>query len=301
MERLKVTFMVKEKEDGKSNFIAITAIGTDETNYRVPTELQPAALHTGIINSAVYTSVRNTLKKRHQIRRAWVTITGEIRKTYWDEEGNVVFEGQLLEEVPIEQTLAQVNEPDINNTMTQILQQVLQQRNERPSLKRLSEKFVIDKFEGKTNANQWLLSFEKECERLQINEEKEKIEIIKTFLDKSRLDWYSAMLIKLTLNSNWEEWKEDFCATYANKGWSNSRYALAFRYQSGSLLDYALKKQKLMLEMRSSIDQGTLIDIIAAGLPEYIADRINRDGIEETRDLFNDIGKLEHLVKKKTL
>lgn len=54
-----------------------------------------------------------------------------------------------------------------------------------------------------------------------------------------------------------------------------------------------------MLEVRSSIDQGTLIDIIAAGLPGYVADRLNRDELEETKDLFNDIGRLEHLVQKR--
>ncbi|KAK0077178.1 hypothetical protein PV325_004321 [Microctonus aethiopoides] len=301
MERLKFTFVVKEKEDGKSNFIAITLIGTeDEISYKLPTELQPVGLHTTITGSTVYTSVKNTLKKRHQTRRAWITVTGDMRRTYWDDEGNVVFGGQLLEELSEEPAPANDVNEVTNDAITRLFQQVLQQqRTDRPSLRKLAEKFVIEKFDGKTNANQWLKIFEKECERLDINEERCKIEMLKVFLEKSCLDWYSAMLIKLTLDANWNEWKEDFCSTYANKGWANSRYALAFKYQSGSLLDYAVKKQKLILEVRNSIDQGTLIDIIAAGLPDYVADRINRDELEETKDLFNDIGKLEHLVKKK--
>lgn len=42
-----------------------------------------------------------------------------------------------------------------------------------------------------------------------------------------------------------------------------------------------------------------LIDIIAAGLPGYIAEKINREEVLETEDLFNDLGKLEHLTSKK--
>lgn len=109
------------------------------------------------------------------------------------------------------------------------------------------------------------------------------------------------MMIKYTLNSDWDDWKMNFCITYANKGWTNSRYSSLFRYKSGSLLEYAVRKKKLLLESRSTIDQGTLIDIIAAGLPDYIADRINSEELLDTRDLFNDIGKLEHLVNKKEI
>lgn len=107
------------------------------------------------------------------------------------------------------------------------------------------------------------------------------------------------MLIKLTLHSEWSEWKKNFCETYGNKGWSLIRYALAFKYKTGSLLDYAIKKEKLLLEIRKTIDTGTLIDIIASGLPDFIADKIDRENLEATEDLFKEVGKLEHLVNRK--
>lgn len=87
--------------------------------------------------------------------------------------------------------------------------------------------------------------------------------------------------------------------TYANKGWTTSKYDLSFKYQIGSLLEYAIKKEKLLLEVRKTIDQGTLIDIIAAGLPDFITDRINKEEVLETKDLFNELSKVEHLVTKK--
>lgn len=53
-----------------------------------------------------------------------------------------------------------------------------------------------------------------------------------------------------------------------------------------------------MLEVRKTIDPGTLVDIIAAGIPTFIMDKIDREAILETQDLFNEIGNLEHLVNK---
>ncbi|GBP89739.1 hypothetical protein EVAR_42860_1 [Eumeta japonica] len=64
---------------------------------------------------------------------------------------------------------------------------------------------------------------------------------------------------------------------------------------SGSLLDYAVKK-KDFTGSKKTMDEGTLIDIIAAGLPDFITDRINKEDILHTKDLFNELGKLEHLV-----
>jgi len=41
---------------------------------------------------------------------------------------------------------------------------------------------------------------------------------------------------------------KNVCNTFANKGWSPIRHALAFKYQVGLLLEYALKKEKLLME-----------------------------------------------------
>ena len=80
---------------------------------------------------------------------------------------------------------------------------------------------------------------------------------------------------------------------YSNKGWSSIRYALNFKYQSGTLLEYTIKKDRLFLEVREPINTGILIDLIASGLPNFVTDRL------KTEDLYNEIGKLEHMVNKK--
>ncbi|GBP56640.1 hypothetical protein EVAR_33272_1 [Eumeta japonica] len=96
-------------------------------------------------------------------------------------------------------------------------------------------------------------------------------------------------------NSSASRWMEVFeeCARFGIE-----EDAEKLRY-SGSLLDYAVKKERLLLEVRKTMDEGTLIDIIAAGLPDFITDRINKEDILHTKDLFNELGKLEHLVVRK--
>lgn len=51
--------------------------------------------------------------------------------------------------------------------------------------------------------------------------------------------------------------------------------------------------------MRRTIDIGTLLDLIAAGLPEFILNRIDREALLDTVDLFNEVSKFEHMVNKR--
>ena len=59
-----------------------------------------------------------------------------------------------------------------------------------------------------------------------------------------------------------------------------------------------MKKERLILDINKSIDPKTLIDLIA-GLPEFILNKINRDVLEDSTDLFNEIRKYEGIVYKK--
>lgn len=53
-----------------------------------------------------------------------------------------------------------------------------------------------------------------------------------------------------------------------------------------------------MLKVRKTIDTGTSIDLIAIGLPNFVADKIDRETLIETEDLYNEIGRWDHLIKK---
>jgi len=59
-----------------------------------------------------------------------------------------------------------------------------------------------------------------------------------------------------------------------------------------------LKKERLLLESNKNIDNRTLVDLIANGLPTFIRNRINRQDTKSTNDLFNELGKHDDIITK---
>lgn len=300
MEQLRFEFALLPTSDGKSSIYCVTSITTKEGKvFAIPEELQSVGLHKELIKTSAYNKVKNSLKKRYQTRKVWIKMTDELSKIYVDEDGNLQFGEQYLEE--IEQKVASGGQVADTQSLEKIFSKLIESTQEikKQNLKYIAEKFVIDKFISKNpNASQWIEMFEKECARFDITEDGKKIEILRLFMDKSCVDWYSSMIIKLTLDSDWTEWKRKFCDTFVNQGWNQVSYALSFKHREGSLVDYAIKKEKLILDMRRTIDTGTLVDLIAAGLPASVLEKINREEMKDTVDLFNEVRKYEQLVKK---
>lgn len=305
MDKLRFDFAVKTASDGKTNILCLTSIATPSGQvYGIPLDFQPVNQHQEITSTTHYGKIKKTLQKRHQTRKIWITLTDKITEAYLDEEQNLQFNDVYLEEI----TETKGNPEAIpsssgsNNTLEKLLEKLLEEKEKKseiPNLGKIAKDFMIEKFTSKTsNAYQWIKNFNKECERFNIYEDRKKIEILKNFMESSSVYWYDCMLIKYTVESEWNQWEKCFCETFGNKGWSPIRYALSFKYQAGSLIEYALKKEKLLLEVRKQIDTGTLIDLIAFGLPNFVADKIDRETLQETEDLYNEIGKLEHLVGK---
>lgn len=120
------------------------------------------------------------------------------------------------------------------------------------------------------------------------------------FLEKSCSDWHCATLTKLTVEAKWDEWKDRFLETFVDKGWSTAKYALSFKYKEGSLTDYAIKKERLLLDMNKDIDSKTLTTLIAIGLPEFIINKIDKEQCQDSTTLFNEVRKYENLRYKKS-
>lgn len=301
MEKIKFEFMLKAGEDAKTNIIGVTSI-TDEDGrtFVFPDKLQPTKLHVELIQTQIFQKVKATLQKRHEKRQVWISMNSEMKAVYCDEDGNKQFKGYLLEEQTKPQSSTTgISEESLAKFMESFAE--IKKESSKPFNRgRMAEKFVIEKFNSKiTNVSQWMTIFESECARLGIEEDVKKIEIFRLFIEDSCLDWYKSMLIKHSINSGWAMWKELFCETYADKGWSPIRYAMLFKYRQGALLEYAIKKERLLLEVNKSIDKLTLIDLITIGLPNFIADKIDRNSLKKTEDLFNNIRSLEHMVNKK--
>lgn len=49
------------------------------------------------------------------------------------------------------------------------------------------------------------------------------------------------------------------------------------------------------------MDTDTMIDRIAFGVPEFIREKIDRDEMEDTKDLINELRKLEGIADKKKI
>lgn len=305
MEKLQFYFKVlAARDDPKTNLLCITYIATpDGRKYKIPDDYIHVQCHTALMKTPAYNKVKKTLTTRGQTRKVWINLTTDLSETYIDEAGNLQFEDMYLEEEinTNESGIAEVPEQPLIKLLEKLLEKN-QEQSDNINLGKIAKEFTIEKFNSLNyNADQWMTNFENECERFKIIKNEKKIEILKSFMEKGAIDWYSCTLLKLTIQANWTEWKKSFCDTFANKGWSSIRYALNFKYQAGSLLEYAIKKEKLLLNVRISIDNGTLMDLIATGLPNFVADRIDREKLNKTEDLYNEIGKLEHMVNKKNL
>lgn len=223
--------------------MSVTSITTESNEtFAIPEELQQIGFHKELSKLNVYNLVKNSFKKRHQIRKVWIGLTEEIQKVNIDDYCNMKFDDQNLEEITEKfATTIIIEEKDTLHFNTlQLLEKLIEntQVTREQKLKNISEKFLIEKFTSRnTNANQWVDIFEKECTHFEVKEDEKKIEILKLFMDKSCSDWYSSMIIKLKRDSEWTTWKNKFCETFANKGWIRVTYALLYKYKN-SLLDY---------------------------------------------------------------
>lgn len=304
MDTLKFEFVVKASSDPKTNVICVTTVtDTDDRTFSIPEKLQPVAGHDVIKTTPAFEKVKNTLLKRYDKRQVWIS-GAEVRSSYMDGDGNMEFKGFLLEEVTCQVRQGSSRAEISDETITKILESLEAKKQEyRPrSMKNMTENMVVEKFTKKTsNAGQWMDSFEAECTRVGVDEDIKKIEALRLFVEDSCLDWYSSMLIKHSIASRWTIWKDSFCETFADKGWSPVRYAIFFSYKQGSLLEYALRKERLLLEINKSMDKATLVDLIATGLPSFVVEEIDRENLKETEDLFNCIRSLEHLVNRRSL
>lgn len=75
-----------------------------------------------------------------------------------------------------------------------------------------------------------------------------RVEALRFFLIGSPKDWYETNLKKIG-SANWPEWKRPFLIVFVEKGWSTVRRVFNLKYFACSLIDYALAKERLLLEI----------------------------------------------------
>ncbi|KAK0075252.1 hypothetical protein PV326_011751, partial [Microctonus aethiopoides] len=107
-----------------------------------------------------------------------------------------------------------------------------------------------------------------ECDRVGIVQNK-YAEVLRLFLENSALDWYN-VFVKQNSLLNWEAWNNAFIDTFSAQSWIDIAYAYNFKFYNGSLLGYALKKRRLLLEVDDGMSTNTQINMIVISLPNFI-------------------------------
>lgn len=296
--RARFRFVNEVSSDTKTTVIKVKTLqllDNDET-YIFPPELQHSSSHPELCGLPIVKSALKQLTKRNQYRQIRITLPIEIASLYFDTENNVCFKNNYLEEYDSEYDTAPQSSftaaKSSNNTPAAVTQ--------KKSLHSLAKDMVLEKFTGKNqNIVSWLNIFESECKRLEIGIGKYS-EILRLFLEESGIDWYSLSLKVMSLNDPWDTWKKSMIEAFGDRGWSDISYAFSYRYLTGTLNEYTLKKLNLLLDVEPTMSVKTRICLVALGLPPFIRDRLHQKNIETQNALISEINQLESLIKPKS-
>ena len=283
-----VHIVVKAKSTGDLVYCVDTIKRPDEgIKYSIPRDKQPEKFHPGLFALPALMNAKKNMVKIGHYRNLRVSLKGDLIKMYLDEDGNFVFLDFYLEECSDAPSKPKASANDSTAIETQSSGD-----GKDYELKHVEKKFLIEKFNGKQNASEWLDSFKAECARYNIEEEVQKVKCLKLFLQDRAKDWYDANVIKIS-KEDWSLWEISFLKVFSAKSWTQVRYAYGFRHLTGSLVEYALKKEKLILEVESKMTATSRINLIVLGLPAYIQDKLDREELEDTDDLINRLGQYE--------
>lgn len=275
--------MVIEEAEPSLAVASIRRIEDKATCYNFPKHLQHSKHHQPLLQIKTVKSATANMTKVGQYRNLNLTLPADLARLYLDDEGNFMFKNVYLEESEIAQ----------NGSSTAVHDCV----GPAPAMPELNladidRKFNLDKFTGKQDAKTWIVTFDAECARFRILDSTQKVTILKLFLESGARDWYAASIIKFP-TSEWKIWKESFEKVFATKGWSQVRAAYHYRFISGSLVDYALRKELLLLEVERQISAISLINHIVVGLPINIQDKLDREHLTTTDALINELRRYE--------
>lgn len=293
----RVTVRVVLKNQNGVNVVCAESIKftDDEATFSFPTEFQSSTHHTELFNLSVMKNAAKSLTRVGHYRNIKLVLKEPLVKTYVDEAENFIFGESVLEELTISSNLYEEPDTNISSELLNILRKVTTEDRKWDDI---DKRFSLEKFSGREKATEWLTSFENECKRHGLDDDSKKIKCLKLFLTDNALDWYKSNAMKIK-DENWSTWAESFLKVYADKGWAKVRHAYNYRYLAGSFIDYALKKERLILEVESRMPHCPMINQIVIGLPIPIQDKLDREELRTTDDLMNRLRQFESSSTKK--
>lgn len=295
MEPIQVRFhMVKEERDKglKTRIKTISALGT---KYAFPPEEQDEGRHPELFKIPIVKNCCKGMSKPGQFRNINVTLPQAIVSLYFDEEKNVVFNNIYLEEKQeIENNSASSStsynkEEELLKLISTLTTQL--EKKKQINLTDIKNLFILENFQGKEKAEKWICLFEQECERHHIETDERKIQILRLFMEESTKEWYNSMLIRYSIKEPWTAWRNSFIKSFPDNTWDNVYYAFKFHYINGSLTEYALKKERLLLEVDPEMRMKEIINHTVVGLPTHIRDNLDKGEIVTMEILINKLGK----------
>jgi hypothetical protein len=269
----------------------------DEVCYIFPQEYQARDHHPQLFSLSIVKKAASSLTKVGHYRNITLTMDDTTAASYTDTDLNFVFRDNHLEEskiIPTRKTKTETKKPSFH------IERLLEILRKRDKHDREGTDFAITQFDGTQKARDWILKYETECEKYGIRNDEKKIKNLRKYLKKAASEWYQTNLLK-DEEYNWEDWKAAFLKAFSNKGWSAVRYAYNFRYISGSFVEYAIKKERLILEVRRKTPEEIRINLIVIGLPIYIQDKIDKEAVRSTNDLIELLGQYEDQIKRKQI
>lgn len=159
-------------------------------------------------------------------------------------------------------------------------------------LRDIEKFFNIELFYGEAHVENWMNQFEKECKRHRVFEDEDKIEALRLLTRKGAREWFTIMS-KQGGELSWEKWKENFLEEFEKRNYESARLAVLYRYQSGPIMEYVYKKQRLLLDEAAKCDEEMMIILIVVGLPHHIQRSLCRKKIESIEDLRDKLSKFE--------
>lgn len=299
---------VEEAEDKRTNVYKlkwIQPVGT-ELYYEFPKELQSLNKHPEICSISKVKTVLTSMKTRGTYRTFTLALPSEIATLYSDAEGDIVYKEIYLQATTTPEyemkTTKKEKEEDISTLLQQIVRATKTDTMPTPvkNLRKVREDFILQNFDGKNlPSSSWFQTFEKECERCQVTSDEDKILILRLYLDGTAKNWYASKVITIGLQEDFDTWKKSFLNSFRETGWQKNREAYCFRYIGGSLVDYAIRKENLLVNIRENFPTDILIDLIVTDLPIIIQDKMEKTKVTSMEDLLAKLRTLESLVEKR--
>lgn len=282
--KLKLVSVAKTNDD-KNNYVEIQSIGrtNEEEIYVFPDATRKLTDHPLLLaRPSIKQIADKVVKKRNTYRTLRVTLKDKLLEAYTDDDGNLSFEGILLD--PAEKVFTRDDVPNDNETPKVEIR--------KRSLRQIEKEICIEKFNGKNyNAATWIELFRDECERIEVEDE-QLTDALGICLDGYPVDWYIAAK-KTIRDGPWQQWKKDFLQTFGSNGWSGVVNAIRYRYFKGSLVEYALKKHNLLLDSDPDLTEKSRVSLIVIGLPIGTQNRISRKEIVTIGKLMEKLNELE--------